>query len=178
MPTKYFLKDTNVDTNCDSGAVDADISITQGTPTTLASANTQSATYELIQQLDRDVSGDSGFPVTGDVDVSVDVATASPAAEFEYLLSVARIDSGCVTGTGGGFLIDLTGTGIHTFSGAFPSWTGSIRLALQVQGRRPSGHGNKFLTLNVNDPDSFINAPWPVSGPDEVPLLMAQYQPG
>ena len=171
MPTKYFWKNTTDDTECDPGWTMFDLSETQGSSTPQVSDNTQNDVgFEPIltwQILPSDT-------VTGPHDLSADITAASPASEFGYKLSIDRnVSAACarlpVSGS------QQTGTGIKTQAlGSIPAPTHLYRTL--IEGKRLSGHGNKNLTLNVNDADTFVDVPWPLSE-IESPLIMAPYQP-
>lgn len=164
MTTKYFAKSVNTDVTCDVGATSRDLDKTQGTPGTQNSSGTQSdGVFEEILVFDMDVSADG--PSTGSHDVSIDVASASPAAEFDYRFRIQAIDdTGCVISANSSYSSVFTGTGIKTATLSL-TWSGvDERLRLSIEGERLSGHGNKSLTMNINDPDSFVDAPWTVGG--------------
>ncbi len=160
MATKYFLKDTNAETTCDvSGATNQDISTTQGTGTTVDSPSFSTETYFDALAFDIDVSGDN--PANGNHDISIDV---NAATDIDYRFRVEQInDAGpCSVSNFTDWSTDpTTGTGIKTLSATSLTWGTGDRLRLIIQAKRQSGtHGNKTLTINVNDADSYINAPW------------------
>ncbi len=175
MTTKYFHKDTNNDTSCEStnfDPVNADFDQTQGSETTLDSATVQAALEDILL-FEVDVSGDT--PSSGIHDNSLSVATASPASEFHYRMITGVRNSSCATQGSNDASPFFTGTGIKTDTTASLSLPDVLHINLQ--GQRISGHGNKSLTADVNHADSFIDTPWGVAEVEEVPLLMSQYQP-
>jgi len=171
MPTTYFFKDVNVDTTCD-GTSPFDLTTTQGTGTTHSIA-TQDSPYADQFSYQADVSGDS--PVNGTFDTSIDVTTADAAGEFQYRLLVRFKNSGCTTGTSEGTDLDtgpsFTGTGIKTDTTASLTFGSNVHLDVTVQGEKLGNHGNKGITYNINDADTWVLAPWPLSG---FGMLLAQ----
>lgn len=161
MTTKYFCLNTNLETTCDVGdARDTDLSKTQGGSGTKVSLQTQSSTFVELLVFDSDVSGDS--PATGNHDISIDVSAASAAAEFEYKFRAQAIDdAGCSVSANTAYSSIFTGTGIKTLIAASLTFAaGDERLRISVEGRKIGSHGNKSLTVNTGDVDSFILAPW------------------
>jgi len=163
LTTKYFGKDVHLELTCDvGGARDQDLSTTQGTPDTVTSANTQSDTFVEKLNFDIDVSGDG--PVTGTQEISIDVVSVT--AELEYRFRAQFIDDAdCTVTNSGTFSSTFTDAGIKTVSASLTFTTGDERLRISVECRKASGHGNQSLTVNVNDPDTFINAPWTIGPP-------------
>ena len=163
MATRYYLNDTNNETTCDSGWNDPrDLTKTQGTPTTITSVGTQSVPFTQLINWIQDVSGDS--PTSGTFDTSLDVQTSDAASEWEYRIAVAFINGSCSRGATEGTDIDtgptLTGTGIKTDTTASLTWGSYVQLHVQFQGRKIGSHGNKSSTINVNDADCYVDAPW------------------
>jgi len=165
MGVKYFCKDVNDNTTCDeAGVTNLDLNLTQGTPTTQISDTTAGETFESILTFMYELLDPDAHAVTGDHDCSIDVTVASPAAEFEYRFLIATRNGACAasgtTRTGSAF----TGTGIKTETIVNKDIVAGARhLRFVIQGRRPTGHGNKSLTMNVNDSDSFDRVPWGTS---------------
>jgi len=164
MPTKYFPIDANVDTTCDSVVADVigDMSKTQGAGADAVGSTGSSGFTELFSW-DIDVSGDSAGD--GDHNCSINVTAADDAAQFEYRMRLVAInDTGCVeelqsTGT------TFTGTGVKTDTLSLTPWSPANRLRLEVWGRKVAVHGNKAMTIRIEDADTFVDAPWGAAAP-------------
>jgi len=155
MPTKYFYDDPNVETACDD-TLPHDFVKTIGTPGT-HSGGTQSTTYVTFASYALDVSGDS--PITGVHNNSIDVTIADAASEVDYRITTVIKNSGCTVNASDNSPA-FTGTGIKTDTTASLTWSSDTHLGIRVQARKLGNHGNKGITWNHNDIDSFIEAPW------------------
>ncbi len=161
MAIKYFLRDTNADTTCDSTGP-FDLSQTQGTPGVTAKSQNSTGTWVEQQSFDVDVSGDT--PDDGTIDWSFDINAWSADASVRIRIQAVD-DTGCAVDgstaylpTTAGWDTDTAGTGVKTGSiGSFTWPSTSERLRVSVEVERDTGaHGSKSVTFNVNDADSFI----------------------
>jgi hypothetical protein len=157
MAVKFFPRDTNVDTTCDLGVdTDGDLSETQGSSAQIDSAAISSDSYRDVFSFDIDSS--SGYNrTTGTFDTSLDVVAST---EVDYRIIIRSVDdSGCgETDQDTGPL--WTGNSIQTDTTGSITWPAADeRLRMVVQAKRQTGlHGNKTLSINVNDADTFCQA--------------------
>lgn len=151
----FFLNSSSAE-SCANGTTGFDCTTTQGTPGTIQSGNVSDVTF--IEVLTFDVTvGAAGE--TGDYDISVDVNTVSGTVNIRYRLQ--RLASGCSVQDSSSYATGFTDTGTHAATIAFsPTWSVGDVLRLSIEISRPSGqHGNKNITVDVNDTLSFITDP-------------------
>lgn len=158
MTIKYFCKDVNVQTTCDvGGSRNQDLDTTQGTGATVTSSNTQNVAFAEKLTFDIDVSGDG--PITGTQSISLDVSGVT--ADLEYRFRARFIDDGtCIATDSTTYSSTFSTAGIRTHSASLTFDGFAERLRISVEVRKTGGHGNQSITVNVNDVDSFINAPF------------------
>lgn len=154
-----FLRDTATEPGTDGSTALGgifDLADTQGTETTLGSGNTQSATFVLGKRFQKtvdDAINGTSFPI------SVDMASVS-ASTMEWQAKVQRVDSSNVVQAESDVLGPFNTAGIKTGTLTLSTtWGTGDRLAIAVELRKVSGGGNRSFTLNVNDADSFVDAP-------------------
>jgi len=163
MSTKYFPQDANADTTCDTTAKAQDMSKTQGTTTTSGSDSVSDTPFVEVHSFDIDATPDS--PGSGSHDVSLDVNTMSAGATGRYRIQAVD-DAGCGVSASSAYSANFTSATSfpHLLTGTSLAWAaGDERLRLSVELSRDSGqHGGKSVTSNVQDVDSFVDAPWPI----------------
>ena len=167
MATRYFPQNTDVDTGCTAGAADGDhdLSQTQGTTTVHTSNVAGVTTYTEVRSYQVDVTGDS--PVTGSLSYScsIDIAVLSKCDVRFRLRSVD--DTGCTRTSVSGYqeYLTATGAGIKTFSLTLDFTAADEDLELVMEAREESGsHGGRTIDINVQDADTWVDAPWPAAG--------------
>jgi hypothetical protein len=135
------------------------MSKTQGSSTTQISDSVSDTPFVEVLTFDIDVSGDS--PSTGNHNVSVDVNAIDPGSTGRFRIQ-AIDDSGCGVSASSSYSSTFTTNGIKTLSATSLTWgAGDERLRLSIELSRDSGqHGNKDITINVQDADTFVEAPW------------------
>lgn len=154
MAIKYFPKNVNTDVTCDGSTTPLDMDKTQGSSASQASSGTQSSTFVEVMSFDIDVSGDT--PVTSDHDVSVDITDLTDVTARFRLQAID--DAGCGVDNSSSYSSEFTTTGIKTFTLNL-TWAGtSDRLRLSCEIKKDAVHGNKAVTINVNDADTFVDA--------------------
>lgn len=134
-----------------------------GTAATLGSGNEGGSAFveklRFEKVVDNTVSGTS-FPC------SVDMATVS-ASTLEWRFRVVKVDSTGAITAGSAYSAVHNTAGIKTETLTLSTtWTTGDRLGLSFELRKTGGGGNRSFSLNVNDTDSYIDAPVtvPVSG--------------
>jgi hypothetical protein len=179
VATKYFLRNVNVDTTCDGTNTPLDLNQTQGTSTTQATTAGQHSAWTEMASFDVDVSGDS--PSTGsqtfDISVSINSIVGS---DVEVRWRVQAIDdTGCsVTNSSTAYSSVYTTTGVKTDTLTLTWSAGDERLRLSVETRKINNHGNKDVTLDVNDTNSWVQAnDWPASSPQSQAASLATLVP-
>jgi hypothetical protein len=179
VATKYFLRNVNVDTTCDGTNTPLDLNQTQGTSTTQATTAGQHSAWTEMASFDVDVSGDS--PSTGsqtfDISVSINSIVGS---DVEIRWRVQAIDdTGCsVTNSSTAYSSVYTTTGVKTDTLTLTWSAGDERLRLSVETRKINNHGNKDVTLDVNDTNSWVTAnDWPASSPQSQAASLATLVP-
>jgi hypothetical protein len=165
MSKTYFLRDTNAETDCDGPEVNGDLSETQGVSAEMDSSSTASESYIEVMRfalIDADIP--VGIEVQ-DIDYAIEVISAT---DIDYRFSVVLVDSSDCTIKDSDTSGDLSGTGIKTGTLSPSSGLGSDQLQFRVGIKRVSGtHGNKSITIAVNDADTTLLVPWsaaPVTG--------------
>lgn len=178
MATKYFCKDTNDDGTCDLANSPLDLDQTMGSTATQASSNTTNeAGFDVVMSFDEDIASDN--PGDGTHDVSVDINSMSGDAELKF--RVRLITNLCSAVASSGYGATLTSADVpvvHTFTTASLTLGAANRLRLSCEMKRDSGaHGNKSFNMNVNDVDSWVNAPWtPAAGDDLIAQARATHR--
>lgn len=158
---KYYPQNTNTDTDCDTTAKPQDMSKVQGTTTTSVSDNAADTPFVEVHTWDINVSGDS--PITGTHNVSIDVASMSTGATGRFrVLAIADVGD-CGIDASGGYSSNFNSGTPQPMTDTSNSitWGTSVRLRLSIElSRDASQHGNKSVTTNVQDVDTWVEAPW------------------
>jgi hypothetical protein len=136
---------------------------TTASGTTIASGNTQNATFELARTLVRTGIGAAEF-ASGSQTWAVHYVVSAMTTPYEMRLKVQRRNSSGTmqAETGYGTTRSATGTYDDNLSADLGTWAANDQLALVWEHRRPSGSGNKTGTIDANG-SSYIDAPTSVS---------------
>ena len=158
MATRYYLRDTTRLICTDAARDDLLLNETQGTSASHTFPTTSSESFVLVGAFDILPAGPE---TSGNHDISIDVATLSKA---EIQIQTEWLNSSCVNQADGTASAVITATGVYTETGLFMTISGtSIRYRVRVFLRRAAGeHGNASCTINVNDVDTWTDAPWEV----------------
>jgi hypothetical protein len=176
MAITFYPRSTDTDATCDLGAdTDGDLSETQGSSSQIDSASISDGAYRDVFSFDIDTS--SGYTRSaGTFGTSLDVVAST---DVQYRIVIRSVDdSGCGE-TDQDVGPDWTGNSIQTDTTGSITWPAADeRLRLVVQGLRTTAHGNKTLSINVNDADTFCTAnAWVVPATPEpvIPFVRGQY---
>lgn len=151
--TKLFLSDTLV-----SGIRYA-LSDTQGTGATLGSGNEGGSTFVEKLRFEREV-GLNGITGTS-FPCSIDMASVSHST-LEWRFRVVKVDTlgNILAGSAYSTVFNTSGIQVATLI-LDTSWLVGDRVGISLELRKTGGGGNRSLTLNVNDLDSYVDAPLP-----------------
>jgi len=175
VATRYFPQNTDVDAGCNAGAAtgDHDLSTTQGTSTGHTTDTSSMGAFTLIRSYQVDVTGDSPVFGSQSFDLSVDI-TALSKSDIRFRLAGVD-DTGCVRTNVSGWqtYLEVAGVGIKTFSLTLDFTAADEDLELQVEAQNNSAHGGRTVTINVQDADTWVDAPWPAAagGSKQVAIL-------
>jgi hypothetical protein len=164
MPTKYYPQNTNTDTNCDEigdATNDHDMSKTVGTSTTHTVDTTGMTSFTLIKTYQLDVSGDS--PIFGSQTYNLSISI-NAISRTDVRFNISSVDrTGCLPGGTSSYSATFTTATTHTFSLTLSFATGDEDLELRVEAQQNSTHGGRSITLDVQDANTWVEAPWPVA---------------
>ncbi len=159
MAVTYFPKDADTDATCNAGAgtIDADLSTTQGSSTTIQINAAGDTSYTEESTYDIALAARDGTSY----DISVDI-TASTSTNIRW--RVQEIDSGCgVVASSAYATYEPASVGIQTDTLTLAAWTTGTRLRLSIETQEASDCGNRKVTYSVNDSDTWVLAPDPVA---------------
>lgn len=165
MPTRYYPQNTNTDGNCDFGSnvADHDLSKTQGTTTGHNDDVSTITSFSQRRSYQLDVSGDSPLFSSQTYNLSIDISLFRGTNLRFQICSVDR--TGCLFGACSGTHTENdTGAAVKTFSLTLNFASGDEDLLLTVEGMEATNHGNRDYTIDVQDVDTWVEAPWPVAG--------------
>lgn len=146
---KYYLRNTQ--SGGGAGGSVYDLSDTQGSNATL-SATIASNTFAEVLRFQFTLGSD--LPEPG-VPWSVSINAISANSEARW--RIQRLNSSNTVQESSSYSSAENTTGTKTGSITFnASWASGDRVAISVEYRRTSGGGNRTLTLNVNNANSFI----------------------
>lgn len=134
---------------------------TTASGTTIASGNTQSATFVVALTLVRSGISAAEF-ASGSQTWAVHYVVSAMTTPYEMRLKVQRRNSGGTMQAESGYTTVRTATGTYddNLTADLGVWAANDQLALVWEHRRPSGTGNKNATIDANG-SSFIDAPTP-----------------
>lgn len=156
MPTTYYLRNTNADTTCDGSNTPLDLSTTQGSgPNSTGSSSINDTAYVECMSFDID---DGGNGSTGNHTISIDVSAIDTKCDARF--RVQEISSGCSVLNSSAYSSAFSTTGIKTLGPTNLTWSTGNRLRLSIEIRRTSNGGNRSLSVNTEDADSTVIAPW------------------
>jgi hypothetical protein len=166
MSKTYFLRDTNAETDCDGPEVNGDLSETQGASAEMSSNSTASESFVEVMRF---ALIDTDIPESGDQDIDYSFEVIE-ATDIDYEFRAVLVQSSICAQRSEDSTGSLSGrqTATGTFSLTPFVGSGADQLQLKVLIKRVSGtHGNKSITLQVNDADTTLLVPWsaaPVTG--------------
>jgi hypothetical protein len=169
--SKNFYRTTQ--TEPFTGGIVRDLSETQGTPTTLTSANVSGGFTEVFR-FQREVG-----TAVGSSTISTQLqVTAVSAATLSYRWRVQRWNSSGVLQASSSYSSEQNTVGIKVQSFELATtWSAGDILAVSVELRKASGGGSRNITIAVNDPDSWAEFEVAVFSPAQVtanlPLAVA-----
>jgi hypothetical protein len=156
----YYLRNTNTDATCDAGAATADYDLnkTQGSgPNSVGSGTFTSTSWVEYFTWDLVVSGDS--PATGTHTVKVEISVAT---KCNIRWRIQEVSSGCSVLNSSGYSTTYSTIGTKSDSLTL-TWSTGDRLRLSVEAQHNAGgHGNATFSINTEDADSDVVAPWTV----------------
>lgn len=156
MAVTYYLRNTNADTTCDAANTPKDLSQTQGSgPNSQQSSQTGSTSFTEVMSFDIDVGADGA---TGDHTISIDVSAVDAKAEYRF--RVQSVNASCSVVNSSAYSSTFNNTGIKTLGPTNLTWGTADRLRLSIEIRKSSNGGNRDLTVNTEDADSTVIAPW------------------
>ena len=159
-----FLQNTQ--TQSGTGTAVRDLSLMQGSASTLTSTGTTSGTFAERLAFTRDVSNLSGeisgnsFPVSLNVNA---VSSGNLSARFR----LQRINSSGAVQASTGYSAEFNTTGIKTATLSFPStqtWASTDRIRLSIEVRLTSGSTSRTITVSTGNADSFLSYTLPPPG--------------
>lgn len=170
MATRYYCRNTNADTSCDTANSPLDLSKTQGSgPNATVSAAIGDLTFVECMSFDVDVSGDS--PSTGTHSVSLDVSAMDTRAEARFRVQV--VNNSCTVTQNSAYSSAFTAVGVQTLTTGSLTWAAENRLRISVEIRRTSGGGTRSLTIDTENADSWIDAPWTAATPTSKVMVVS-----
>ena len=141
------------------------MSKTQGTSTTHTTDAAGLTTWTEVRSYQINVTGDS--PVTGSLsyDLSIDLITITKADCRFRIRSVD--DAACTRTNSSGYQTYVGGVdaaGIKTFSLTLNFTAADEDLELTMEVQENTTHGTRQIQINVQDADTWVDAPWPEAG--------------
>ncbi len=160
MAVRYFPKNTNADTNCDAGsAADLDLSETQDTSTGQNIGSGGNVGYVEMAAYDIALAARDGTSY----DFSIDI-TAISQTNVRWRIEEIAAPAGCGTVQSSAYTTqEPASVGIATGTVSLAAWTTGTRLRLSIETQQTSTCGLRRITINVNDADTFVDAPDPVA---------------
>ena len=148
---QHFLVNSSNEGCSTGGGISLDMTPTIGTRNTIT-GKTNSATFVEILNLNVAVG------VIGNVGewrVSLDIINIDSGMEVRGRLQ--RLNSSCVIQESSVFSGEETAVGVRTNNIPWILiWATDDVLRLSIEGRRVAGHGNKSISLSIDDPDCFV----------------------
>lgn len=147
--SRSHLRDTQTESG--TGGTVYDLSETQGTPATLASASVNSGSFTEVFRWQRTVGNEVG---SSTISTRLDVAVISASAEYQW--RVIRLNSAGVEQATSDYSSGQSTTGVKIQSFILDTtWAVGDILALALELRKSSGGGNRTITVDVNAADSW-----------------------
>lgn len=156
MSTKYFVRDINEETECDSTGP-LDISLLRGISSVNLDKTTTNMSFEEVWTADMDVTRHATPPAgLNTMNMSVDFHTVPANAEARF--RATTVDEGCNEIAMSAYSSTVSAAGIATLSAGLLG-ANMKRLRLSIEIRSTNGLSAQ-VRINVNDSDTFIEAPW------------------
>lgn len=157
MSTKYYTRNQNLDTGCDSTNPN-DLSLLRGVPGVVTvSQITTNTSFEEGFTFDIDPTKHASIP-SGLNSMLMSVNFNSVPANGEARFRVAAVDSGCSEISFSTYSPVVSASGIATHTAGLVG-ANLTRLRLSIEIRSTNGLSANF-SVSVNNNDSFVEAPW------------------